>query len=99
VTAAHPYPYLAHLLGAYFHQDALDDGRTDEDIFRDFVETSQAHDILGARADILRLLHDHPSDEGILRRLHGLFKLELSIGSTDLEAADWLRRAEQLFRK
>jgi hypothetical protein len=98
VSLVHPYPYLAHMFGAYFHQDALDDGQTDEAILREFSEVSHAHDVLGARADILRFLHEHPDDKDFLGALNGTFTLDLSIGSTAAEARTWLVRAEQLLR-
>jgi CdiI immunity protein len=98
VPAAHPYPYLAHLFGAYFHQDALDDGQTDEDVLREFSETSHAHDVLGTRADILRFLHEHAGDKDFLGSLNRTFTLDLSIGSTDVDARAWLARAESLLR-
>lgn len=98
MQAPHPYPYLAHLFGAYFHQDALDDGQTDEDIVREFAETSHAHDVLGARADIMRFLLEHAEDGDLLRSLNSIFKLDLSIGTNDAEARAWLMRVQELLR-
>jgi hypothetical protein len=99
MRSAHPYPYLAHLFSAYFHEDALDDGQTDEDIIRDFVASSHAHDVLGARADILRFLHENASSPDLLAAVNHTFKLALSIGNTDGEAATWLTRIQGLLKK
>ena len=96
MQAAHAYPYLAHLFSAYFHQDALDDGQSDEDIVREFAETSHRHDVMGTRADILRYLHQHALDTDFLGGLNGTFKMDLSIGATDGEARAWLTRTENL---
>jgi hypothetical protein len=96
---AHPYPYLAHLFGAYFHEDALDDGQRDEDIVRDFVQSSHTHDVLGARADILRFLHENGSNSDLVGTINRTFKLALSIGATDSEARAWLTRAESLLKE
>lgn len=95
----HPYPYLAHLLSAYFHQDALDDGQTDDEIVREFAETSHPHDVLGTRADILRFLHQHSADVGLLESFNQTFKPELSIGTNDAEARTWLTRVQELLQK
>ena len=96
---AHPYPYLAHLLGAYFHQDALDDGQSADDIVRDFAETSHAYDVLGARADILRFLHQHSTDTDLVGSINRTFKPDLSIGNSDAEARAWLTRVQELLER
>ena len=98
MATIHPYPYLAHLFGAYFHQDALDEGQTDDDILREFAKVSHTHDVLGARADILRFLHAHAQDKDFLGSLNATFTLDLSIGSTDAEARAWLIRADELLK-
>jgi len=90
----HPYPYLAHLFSAYFHEDALDDGQTDDDIIREFVASSHIHDVLGARADILRFLHENAASTDLVSTVNRTFKLALSIGTTDAEATAWLTRAQ-----
>lgn len=90
----HPYPYLAHLFSAYFHEDALDEGQTDDDIIRQFAASSHAHDVLGARADILRFLHENAVNPDLLATVNRTFKLALSIGSTDAEARAWLTRVQ-----
>src|SRR5687767_4194944 len=99
MQAAHAYPYLAHLFSAYFHQDALDDGQSDEDIVRDFAETSHQHDVMGTRADILRFLHQHALDTDFLGSLNRTFKMDLSIGATDSEAKAWLTRMDSLLEE
>jgi hypothetical protein len=42
-----------------------DDGKTDDAIIREFVESSHTHDVLGARADVLRLLHENAQSRAI----------------------------------
>lgn len=98
MPSAATYPYLSHLFSAYFHQDALDEGATDDDIIRDFAATSHPHDVLGVRADILRFLHQHAQDKGLLGSLNRTFKPELSIGATDAEARAWLSRVQDLLQ-
>jgi hypothetical protein len=95
----HPYPYLAHLFSAYFHEDALDDGQTDDDIIREFVASSHEHDVLGARADILRFLHENASNPDLISTVNRTFKLALSIGTTDSEATTWLTSAQRLLQE
>ena len=92
------YPYLAHLFSAYFHQDALDDGATDDDIIHEFVASSHPHDVLGVRADILRFLHHHSQDKDFLDVLNRTLKPDLAIGSTDAEAKAWLSRVQSLLQ-
>jgi len=98
VSIAHPYPYLAHLLGAYFDRNALEEGQTDDDVFRKFSDTSPAHDVLGTRADSLRFLSEHASDGNFVASLYRNFQLELTSGTTDADARAWLARAERLLR-
>jgi hypothetical protein len=95
----HPYPYLAHLFSAYFHENALDDGHTDDDIIREFVASSHIHDVLGARADILRFLHENAASTGLVSTVCRTFKLALSVGATDGEARAWLTRAQSLLQE
>jgi hypothetical protein len=99
VQSAASYPYLSHLLNAYFHQDALDDGATDDDIVREFAASSHPHDTLGVRADILRFLHQHAQDEDFIGSLNRTFKLDLAIGATDAEAKAWLSRVQRLLEE
>jgi len=99
VHIAHSYPNLAHLFSAYFHQDALDEGQTDEDIIRDFAETSHDYDVLGTRADILRFLHVHADDADFLGTMNRSFKPDISIAATSAEARAWLEHAHDLLQK
>lgn len=92
----HQYPYLAHLFSAYFHEDALDDGRTDDEIIREFAASSHAHDVLGARADILRFLHENATSSDLVDTANRTFKLALSIGTTAAEVRAWFTHAQSL---
>jgi hypothetical protein len=99
VQTANPYPYLAHLFHSYFHQDALDDGQTHDEVIREFVETSHLYDVLGTRADILRFLHQHRADTDFLGTLNRTFSLYWSIGKTDDEARAWLTGVQNALQK
>ena len=59
-VAAQQYPGLAHLLGAYLHQDFALYGGTLADAVRAFASDDGPDAAAAARADIARLLHDHP---------------------------------------
>ena len=88
-THAETYPYLAHLLGAYFHQDCYDDGETDAEIIADFIASTWPYQRLGTRADIERLLHQHADD--LLVTINTLFKPDIEMPSPHEATADWLR--------
>jgi hypothetical protein len=83
------YPYLEHLLGAYFHQDCYDFGDTNEDILNDYVESNWPHQRLGLRADIERFLHAHPDDafEAMTKR----FSMSAYPQLDNMSMAKWLR--------
>lgn len=89
-----PFPYLANLLGGYFHQDAYDDGDTDEDIMREFRKTSWDYQRLGVRADIQRLLHQH--GDHLVEAIQQAFQPAVIIGDTDDEARAWLTKIDRL---
>jgi hypothetical protein len=91
-----PYPYLDHLLGGYFHQDAYDLGHTDDEIVNEFKSHARDYELLGLRADILRYLHLHDDDPQLLRSFTRVFSPSISIGKNDAEARAWLRRVLQL---
>lgn len=82
------YPYLEQLLGAYFHQDCYDDGATDEEIIEDFRNTSHDYQIIGARADILRLLNEHA--DRLEEVLQQIFQPNIIFGETNDEVRKWL---------
>lgn len=84
------YPYLEQLLGAYFHQDAFDSGETVEEIIEDFKATSWDYQRLGARADIQRVIHQHPDD--LLITIQSLFAPQVVMGDNDAEVRDWLTK-------
>jgi hypothetical protein len=90
---AETYPYLAQLLGAYFHQDCYDDGSDDEAILADFVATNHDYDVLGTRADIDRFLHQHRDDA--LTAVEKLFQPSIILGKSDSE----VRRQLEMFAK
>jgi putative acetyltransferase len=98
VSVAHPYPYLAQLFDAFFHQNEFREGKTDDDILRAFSDSSHPHDVLGTRADSLRFLREHGNDENFVASLYRYFQLELSTGATDADARAWLASVESLLR-
>jgi hypothetical protein len=76
------YPYLARLLGGYFHQDCYDDGDDDAAILADYVATSHDYDMLGTRADIARFLHQH---DDALKAVEAIFRPSISLGDSNDE--------------
>jgi hypothetical protein len=91
------YPYLSTLLGGYFHQDAYDDGATEEDIVRDFIGSSWDYQRLGIRADIKRLLHEH--DDHLLEAIQQAFRPAVIVGRNDDEARAWLLKIERMLEQ
>ena len=89
-----PFPYLSNLLGGYFHQDAYDFGDTDEDIMREFRQSSWDYQRLGVRADIRRLLHQH--GDHLLEVIQKAFAPSVIVGETDDEARAWLTKIDRL---
>ncbi len=89
-----PYPYLSQLLGAYFHQDCYDEGEGDEDILRAFARDQPEHELLGARADIQRLLAEERAN--LCDAVERLFSPSIILGANDAEVAAWLERADRL---
>jgi hypothetical protein len=88
------YPYLRNLLGAYFHQDAFDSPETtDEDILREFKQSSWEYQRLGVRADIQRLIHEHGGAH-LLEVINEVFAPHVTIGRTDEEARAWLQMVD-----
>jgi hypothetical protein len=99
VLITDPYPYLDHLLGSYFHQDAFDDGDTDEQIIEQFKTTSHAYEVLGVRADIQRYMAQHEGQIGFLQHFKNTFNLQVILGETDDEARQWLRKALEVLSR
>ncbi|HET6333660.1 MAG TPA: contact-dependent growth inhibition system immunity protein [Polyangiales bacterium] len=87
-----PYPYLDHLLGGFFHQDAYELGHNDAEIVREFRAHARDYELLGLRADILRYLHLHDDDSQLLKSFNRMFAPSVSIGANDAEARAWLGR-------
>jgi hypothetical protein len=83
-----PYPYLDQLLGGYFHQDAYVDGDTDESILANYIQTSWDYQRLGVRADILRFLHNHPSETK--QAVESTFQPDITVGKDDAAVRYWL---------
>jgi hypothetical protein len=99
VLVTDPYPYLDHLLGSYFHQDALDDGETAEQIIEQFKATSHAYEVLGTRADIARFLALHEKEVRFREVFERTFRPDVIIGRTDDEARAWLQTALDLLNR
>jgi hypothetical protein len=87
-----PYPYLDHLLGGYFHQDAYELGHSDEEIVHEFKSHARDYELLGLRADILRYLHLHDDDPQFLKSFNRVFTPSITLGHNDGEAREWLER-------
>jgi hypothetical protein len=91
-----PYPYLDHLLGGYFHQDAYELGHSDDQIVLEFKAHARDYELLGLRADILRYLHLHDGDPQLLKSFNRAFSPSISIGKNDAQMRAWLGRVLQL---
>jgi hypothetical protein len=88
------YPYLSELLGGYFHQDAFDDGETDDDIIREFIATSHAYQRLGVRADVQRFLHQHRGE--LVTAVQKAFAPGVILGESEEELDGWLGKLERM---
>ena len=86
------YPYLSELVGGYFHQDAYDDGESDENVIRDFIKTSHAYQRLGVRADVQRFLHQHRGE--LLKALEKAFAPGVVLGESEEELEAWLHKLD-----
>jgi hypothetical protein len=91
-----PYPYLEHLLGAYFHQDCYDEGATNAQLVEDFKQSTHGYEVLGLRADILRFLHLHRGD--LKTAIEKAFSPDVSLGETDEGVEAWLISIERQLR-
>jgi hypothetical protein len=92
-----PFPYLAGLLGGYFHQDAYEFGDTDEDIMREFRKTSWDYQRIGVQADIRRLLHEH--GDHLLEAIQKAFEPAVIVGNNNDEARAWLQKIDGLLQE
>jgi CdiI immunity protein len=89
IESAENYPYLANLLGAYFHQDCHDFGDTNEEIIRDYVDTTRADQRLGLRSDIDAFLRAHP--QNLIDAVDRTFSPDVALAPNDSAMAQWLR--------
>lgn len=89
-----PYPYLSELLGGYFHQDAFDDGESDDDIIRGFIATSHAYQRLGVRANVQRFVHRHRGQ--LLKAWEKVFAPGVTLAESEAELGAWLRKLDAL---
>lgn len=86
---------LAHLLGAYFHQDwALDDPDADA-VVRRFRRAEPDALVRRARADVARL-RDGPLSDAELEELFGRLGGSYSPARDGLTARGWLARVGEL---
>ena len=92
-----PYPYLAHLLSAFFHQDAFDDGETSDSILHKFKSVSQPYEAVGARADIERFLHQE--SDALLDAFESTFAPDLILARSDEDLRAWMQRALDVLRR
>jgi hypothetical protein len=91
------YPYLTDLLGGYFHQDAFDDGETDDDIIREFVATSHAYQRLGVRADAQRFVHQHRGE--LVKAIQAAFSPAVTLAESEAEWEQWFEKLERMLRE
>lgn len=88
------YPYLSELLGGYFHQDAFDDGESDDDVIRDFIATSHAYQRLGVRADVQRFLLQHRGE--LMKAWEVAFAPSVTLAENEEELAAWLGKLDMI---
>jgi hypothetical protein len=88
------YPYLSELLGGYFHQDAFDDGESDDDVIRNFIQTSHVYQRLGVRADVQRFLHQHRGE--LVKAVEKAFAPGVVLWENDEELEAWLRKLDAM---
>ena len=91
------YPALAHLLGAYLHQDFLDEFPSSLDAVRVFVITEPIELVRSADDEITNLLQDERFQDGlglILRALGSFYDPD----SEGVSPADWLEQVRVILR-
>lgn len=91
------YPYLAHLLGGWFHQDFDVVGDTLEAIMADYRQSAGPHGIAGLHADIHRLIQFH--GERLDAAFVELFGTVVEFEGWGLSARQWLERIDQLLEE
>ena len=82
------YPYLAHLLGAYLHQDYLVVSGSEEGAIDDFLALEPPYFGWGLRADLERFLDDHA--RAPLAALEATFPGAIYVGEDDAAARAWV---------
>jgi hypothetical protein len=91
--SAENYPYLANLLGAYFHQDCYDYGDTNHDIIDDYVNSTRTDQRCGLRLDIDKFLRTYP--QNLIDAMDRIFSPDVLLAPNDANMAQWLREVAE----
>jgi CdiI immunity protein len=84
-----PYPGLAHLCGAYLHQDYMLSGGTLEDAIRAFIENRPEPTLLAASSDIDRLIETAKTDAEVWKILEAS-GLEVDVARHGWSLRPWM---------
>ena|ERR1700743_918010 len=95
------YPYLNHLIGAYFHQDFDIDGHTLAEIIPVSKAGFTEQETQSTIADIQRFLADYGnSDADVAREFKRIFRPEITVeGWEGLTTRQWLLRIAELLQR
>ncbi len=94
----HEYPYLANLIGSWFHQDYDIAGSTLEAVIASFRKDTNSDDWAETRADIERLLNRY-DDQALPEEFVRLFEPGIIAEGWDgMSTRQWLTRIDALLR-
>lgn len=95
------FPRLAHLFGAYMHQDWAVEGQDWPDLVRNFAQGEPGTDLAAVAAEVERLLTDFPEDaalsDQLFRVLGCYYAPRPDLGGPDVRG--WLRQVADFLRR
>ncbi len=93
-----PYPHLADMTDAYFHQDYDIFGETLEEVLAEYARTSHLHEVEGAIRELEDLLKTPMA--GLLQRFEsGVGGIDFIIAKDDVGARAWLDHTRDVLAK
>ena len=97
-AAAHTYPVLQRLFGAYFHEDWHDEYATSTGAVQSFLREAPLATVDGARRELDHLLASSLSDEQVGHLLREGFDCNYVPQVDELSNRAWLERVRDLMQ-
>lgn len=94
---AEQYPNLDQLLGAYFHQDWVDEHLDERGVVSEFIKTNWRDDVTRTVADVERFALAHREDT--MSALNEIFTPGIVVGRDDQEAMTWLLAVAEMLKQ